>query len=223
MSLRKPYALVAVAIGLVGLALNAWVIGGTMFVTPDNPVPRSFPNFLVYYWSFLTNLSNTALIVTYVGELTGWAWLRWFRHPVTRTGMTGIMMLVMFFYHFMLAPTLPPLPQAIVISNILLHYITPCLFLIWWLAFASRGTLRFRDVPMMLVPGVSYVLYIELRGLIAGEFPYTILDPGFAPTGHPVGYLTVAISVGVLVLLVAAFDFALTFADRLLARRTQPA
>ena len=178
---------------------------------------------LIYYWTFLTNLSNLGLILIYLSALTRWRWLDWFRHPVTRGGMAGIMMLVMFFYHFMLAPNLPPVPQAITISNILLHYITPILYLVWW-AVGTHGTLRPRDVPAMLVPGLSYVAYVLVRGLIAGEYPYTILDPGFAIPGQGAqGYLGVAIGVGILVVLVAIFDLLLVGIDGLIARRVKPA
>lgn len=224
MSLRLPYALLAIAIGLVGLALNFQGIAGTMVASATNPEPRSFASFLVYYWSFLTNLSNTALLLIYIAELTGAGWLSWFRNPVTKTGMAGIMMLVMFFYHFMLAPNLPPVPQTITISNVLLHYLTPLLFLGWWAFFSVRGTLRFRDLPVMLVPGLTYVAYIEIRGLLVADYPYTILDPGFAPPGgEPVGWLTVAISVGVLVALVAIFDLLLIVIDGLIGRRRRAA
>jgi hypothetical protein len=220
MPLRNWFAVVAIAIGLVGLALDFSVIASTMVVSAQNPVARSFPSFLIYYVTFLTNLSNIALVLTYIADLSGVRWLGWFRHPVTKGGMAGIMMLVMFFYHFMLAPYLPPVPVEITISNILLHYITPVLFLIWWLGFSPHGALRLRDVPMMLAPGLLYTLYVEVRGLIAGEYPYTILDPTFAPPGHPpAGYLTVFISVGVLVVLVTIFDLLLVFVDGLVARR----
>jgi hypothetical protein len=220
MKLRLPFALIAIAIGVVGLALNMSVIAGVM----GPPQNRPFWNFLIYYWSFLTNLSNTALLLIYIADLTGARWLGWFRDPVTKGGMAGIMMLVMFFYHFMLGPNLPDLPLAIDISNVLLHYVTPILFLAWWTAFSPHGALRYRDLPLMLTPGLLYVVYIEVRGLIAKEYPYTILDPGFALPGQPPGGpLTVAISVGVLVALVAAFDLLLVFIDGLLARRRQPA
>jgi hypothetical protein len=218
MSLRLPFALLAIAIGLVGLALDFYVIAGVM----GPPQNRPLWSFLVYYWSFLTNLSNTALILIYIADLMGARWMGWFRDPVTKAGMGGIMMLVMFFYHFMLAPYLPELPQAIVISNVLLHYVTPVLYLGWWFAFSSHGALRYRHLPLMLAPGLAYVAYIELRGPLAGEYPYTILDPGYAPPGGTAGGpLTVAISVGVLVVLVAIFDLLLVLVDALIAKRRQ--
>ena len=216
MPLRLAFALLAIVIGAIGLALDFYVIAGVMGPPQNRPVL----SFLVYYWSFLTNLSNTVLILIYLAELTGARWLGWFRDPVTKGGMAGIMMLVMFFYHFMLAPYLPELPLAIEISNMLLHYVTPVLYLGWWAVWSPHGALRFRDVPMMLVPGLAYVLYIEARGPLAGEYPYTILDPGYAPPGGTAtGPLTVAISVGVLVVLVAIFDLLLVVIDGLIARR----
>lgn len=220
MPLRFSFALLAIVIGAIGLILDFYVIAGVM----GPPQNRSVLSFLVYYWSFLTNLSNTVLVLIYAADVSGVRWLGWLRDPVFKSGMAGIMMLVMFFYHFMLAPHLPDLPQAIEISNVLLHYVTPVLFLAWWAVWPPHGTLRYRDVPLMLVPGLAYVAYIELRGPLAGEYPYTILDPGYAPPGGTAGGpLTVAISVGVLVMLVAIFDLLLVFVDGLLARRRKPA
>ena len=224
MPLRNWYVGLAIAVGVVGLALDFQAIAETMVVGPQNPVARSLGNMLLYYWTFLTNLSNLALILTYLSALTSWRWLGWFRHPVTRAGMAGLIALVMGFYHFMLAPALRDLPATITVSNILLHYCTPLLFLVWWLAFNAHGTLRWRDMPMMLVPGLSYVAYVLIRGPIAGEYPYTILDPTFAIPGQgPQGYLGVAIGVGVLVVMVAIFDLLLIGIDGLIARRQQPA
>jgi hypothetical protein len=215
MSLRLPLVLVAAAIGLVGLALNFYVIAGVM----GPPQNRSFASFLVYFISFLTNLSNIALLLVYLSDHTRWGWLGWFRRHVTRGGMAGIMMLVMFFYHFMLAPTLPEVPQAITVSNILLHYITPLLYLSWWVVWVPHGGLRWHDVPEMLLPGLAYTAYAEVRGLVVGEYPYEILDPTLKlPDGSVTGYGIVFVSVGVLVLLVAAFDALLVMADWLLTR-----
>src|ERR1700712_1636989 len=166
MSLRNWLVGLAILIGVVGLALDFSVIAGTMSASPGNPVPRSLGNMLIYYWTFLTNLSNLGLILVYLSSLTSWRWLGWFRQPVTRAGIAGIIVLVMGFYHVMLGPTLHGLPPAVTVSNILLHYVTPILYLIWWAAFGSHGMLRWRSLPMMLVPGLSYVVYVLVRGVI---------------------------------------------------------
>ena len=222
MAVRNWYVLVAVLAGALGLALDFYVIASVLTVSAQNPVARSVPGFLVYYLTFLTNLSNIGLLLVYVCHWTKVSWLNWFRHPVTRAGMAGIMTLVMVFYHFMLAPNYH-FHGPIVWSNILLHYVTPMMFLVWWAGFTRHGALRYRDLLLMLVPGLAYVAYVLVRGVISGEYPYTILDPGFAIPGQAAqGYLGVAIGVAVLVALVAVFDLILIAADRLLARREQP-
>ena len=220
MTLKHCLIALAIAVGVVGLGLNFYVIAGVM----GPPQNRSLPSFLVYYATYLTNLSNLALLLVYLSDLTAWRWLQWFRRPVSRAGMGGIMLLVMGFYHFMLAPTLTFLEGPITYSNVLLHYVTPILYVVWWAAFTGHGTLRYRDVPMMLVPGLAYVAYVLIRGPLVGEYPYTILDPGFAmPGGQPSGYLTVGISVLVLVAIVAIFDLLLVLVDGLMARSRKPA
>jgi hypothetical protein len=224
MALRNWLAGLAIVAGVVGLALDFYVISDTMVASPENPVARSFLDMFVYYWTFLTNLSNLALLLIYMSALTGWRWLGWFRSPVSRGGMAGIIVLVMAYYHFMLAPQYH-FTGPIVVSNDLLHYVTPILYLIWWAAFVSHGRLRVRNVPVMLVPGLAYVAYVLIRGPIAGEYPYTIIDPTFAPPGQAAaqGYFGVAIGVGILILLVAIFDLLLVGIDGLIARRRKPA
>jgi len=224
MALKSWYATLAIIVGAVGLALDFHVIAGTMVAGPLNPVARSLPNMVVYYWTFLTNLSNGALILFYLGDVTGWRWLGWTRHPAARASMAGIIALVMGFYHIMLAPGLADLTGPIVLSNQLLHTATPMLFLLWWLVFNGHGMLRYRDVPAELAPGILYVVYILVRGPLAGEYPYTILDPTWGPPGAgPQGYVGVLAGVAVLVVLVAIFDCALTFVDGLLGRRSRTA
>lgn len=219
MTSRFWYAALAVAIGILGLALDFYVISSVMVVSPGNPVARSLPDMLVYFWTFLTHLANLGLILVYVADLTGRRWLAWFRQPVTRTGLAGIITLVMLFFHFMLAPSYH-FTGALFYANYMLHYVTPVLFLIWWFVFNPHGSLRFGDVPMMLVPGVTYVCWVLVRGLFAREYPYAILDPGFAPPGGPAnGYLGVLTGVAILVAAVAMFCVLLIFADMLLGRR----
>jgi hypothetical protein len=203
---RHIFAVLAIAVSIVGLAINLGIIVGS-----DASAARDTVGSLVHFWSFFTHLTNLWLILCYVSELTGWRVLSWLRQPVGRASMAASIMLVMGFYHFMLAPRYN-FTGGLLTSNILMHYVAPVLYLAWWTAFASHGMLRFRDIPMMLIPGLVYVGYALLRGAAIGEYPYDILDVAEAGAGR------VAISVAVLVAIVAAFCALLVVADRLLAR-----
>lgn len=200
-------------IGVVGLAIDGWVIFPAMMtVTETNEVARSFPDVFVYFWTYFTHLTNLGLVLVYLSELTGWRGLGWFRQPQTEALMAGFITLVMVFYHFMLAPYYQ-LEGALGLASNLLHYVTPVAYLIWWAAFAQHGSLKFRDLPWMLVPGLIYVGWVLVRGLWAREYPYDILDPGKS------GYGGVAIGVAVIFVAVSLFCLALIWLDGRLGRR----
>ncbi|RYG83789.1 MAG: hypothetical protein EON59_13660 [Alphaproteobacteria bacterium] len=202
-------------VGIVGLAIDGWQIFPSMMtVSAQNPVARSFPDVFVYFWSYFTHLTNLGLVLVYLGEVTLWRWLGWFRKPNTQALIAGFITLVMVFYHVMLAP-LYQLEGALGVATFLLHYVTPIAYLVWWGAFARHGTLRFRDIPLMWVPGLAYVGWVLVRGLWAREYPYDILNP------DKFGYGGVAIGVGTIFLAVTVFCCVLVFLDRLLGRKRE--
>lgn len=213
-NLRYLIALVGIAIGVAGLIINYTVIMPAVTVVSEtNPVARSFPNALVYYFSFFTHLTNLGLVLVYLSEFVPGPWVGWFRKPWARASMAAVIILVMLYYHFMLAPFLTDLTGAIVYTNILLHYVTPILYLLWWGIFSSHGTLRFAAIPLLLVPPLIYLGYILVRGAIVSEYPYDIIDVG------KFGYGQVAINALVLTVAVAIFAAIVVGADKLLARR----
>lgn len=212
MKLSKLFAALAMLIGIVGLVIDGWMIfPSLMTVSAQNPVARSLPDALVNFWTYFTHLTNLGLVLVYLSELTGWRWLGWFRQPVTQALMAGFITLVMVFYHFMLAPYYQ-MEGALAVATFMLHYVTPIAYLIWWAAFARHGTLKFRDIPLMWVPGLVYVGWVLVRGLWAHEYPYDILNP------DKFGYGGVAIGVGVIFVAVTVFCCVLIFFDRLLGK-----
>src|SRR4051812_37918234 len=61
---------------------------------------------LVTFFSYFTILANLALVLIYTAELTSGPALALFRRPVTRGMMAAAILLVMAFYHLMIAPGL---------------------------------------------------------------------------------------------------------------------
>src|SRR5687768_2167573 len=123
-----------------------------MSVTAENPVARSLPDTFIYFWTFFTHLTNLWLVLTYVAVMSGWRWLGWFRRPVITASAAAFIILVMLYYHFMLAPTLD-MQGALMVATWLLHYVAPVLYLAWWALFAPHGVLRFKHIGLMLLPG----------------------------------------------------------------------
>ena len=168
---------------------------------------------VIFYFSFFTILTNLALVLIYASERWPRQWLNWFRRPATRGMMVAAIVLVMGFYHFVLAATWAPEGLARV-ADIALHYVTPVFYVAWWVLFARHGTLKWADIAKMLLPPTIYLIYVMIRGAIVTEYPYPILE------AHRLGYGAVTINVlGVLLgltalcVLVIALDRALTRVD----------
>ena len=213
MTPRRLFVLFALAVGLLGLGIDYWIIMTSPPVDVDgNPMDRGLVGQFIYFWSFFTHLTNLGLVLFYLADVTSWRWLAPLRTPLWRASMAGMITLVMVFFHFMLAPNYT-FTGGLLVSNYLLHYAAPILFLIWWFALIPHGGLRYRDVPLMVVPGLVYVVLVLIRGAIVNDYPYAILNAAKS------GYGGVAMGVGIILVSVAAFCVLLVFIDSLLAKR----
>lgn len=205
-ALRLPVTLAGLAVGLAGLVID-FVLFMPGMTAQSGPVGA-----FVDFWSYFTHLTNLMLVLIYVAALSGTRWLGWASHPRTRALMAGYIALVMVFYHFMLAPYFT-FEGGLLVATILLHYVAPIIYLVWWLAFAPHGRLRFADIPLMLAPGLVYVGLILARGAMTGIYPYDILDAGKN------GYGGVAAGVGIILAAVALFSAGAVLLDRWIAAR----
>ena len=168
---------------------------------------------VVYFFTFYTILTNLMLVLIYVSDLWPRESFSWWRSPVTRGMMAAAITLVGLFYHFVLASTWSP-QGWFKVADVMLHYVTPIFYLLWWVLFVWHGKLKFGDIPVMLLPSVLWLIYAMIRGAIVTEYPYPILE------AHKLGYGQVAINVlgvlaGITLLcaIVVAIDKALTRVD----------
>jgi hypothetical protein len=202
------------ALTFAGLLLGAVALGLQFAISIPAYMANgmSLPEALVQFFSFFTILTNIAITLVYLSALTNWAWLDWFRRPVTRAMMAGVMALVMIFYHVLLRPIWQP-EGLFLVCDYLLHYVAPTLYLLWWGVTQKHGTLDYPDMPAMLVPPLIYLAYIMLRGAITNAYPYLTLN------AFELGYGQVAINV-VMVAIGLCILYLITIGiDRALARR----
>lgn len=172
----------------------------------------SLPAALVQFFSFFTILTNLTITLVYLSDLVGWTGLGWFRKPVTRAMMAGVMALVMIFYHVMLRPIWQP-EGLFLVCDYLLHYVAPLLYMTWWTIIQRHGTLDYAAVPAMLVPPLVYLAYVMVRGAVTNAYPYPTLN------ASELGYGQVAINV-VMVAVGLSILYLITIGiDRALARR----
>ena len=197
-------------IGLV-LGAAALILQFTITMALRLNAGDSIVGAVLFYLSFFTIITNLALVLIYAAELRpGWP-LGWFREPVTQGMMAAAITLVMVFYHLILAETWDPQGLSLV-CDVSLHYLTPIVYVFWWVAYTRHGALRWTDIPTMLLPPTIYLIWAMTRGAFVGEYPYPILE------ADRLGYGIVALNVvAVLVGLTALCAIAIG-ADRLLAR-----
>ncbi len=64
------------------------------------------------------------------------------------------------------------------LADFLLHYVTPVLVPLWWLMFAPRGGLDWRDPWYWALLPLVYFAYALARGGIEGRYAYPFMDVG---------------------------------------------
>lgn len=65
----------------------------------------------------------------------------------------------------------------------LLHYVMPPAYVVFWLAFVRKGTLRLRHVVWMLAPPLIYAGWTVVHGAFSGFYPYPFVD--ISKLGYP--------------------------------------
>lgn len=202
-----PHRLLTVTGLLLGLATLALQFSLSIPVSMANGA--SFGRAVALFFSFLTILTHSILVLVYLSALTPWRTLHIFRLGIARALLAGVVLLVGLYYHFVLAPT-KNWQGAWLLADTFLHYILPVLYLLWWALTQPHGELRFTDLPRMLLPPLAYVPYALIMGWLTRSYPYPIIDLGRLPAAVvAVNVVQVVAGLAVLMLLVIAADRAL--------------
>ncbi|RVC78825.1 MAG: hypothetical protein EOS58_05555 [Mesorhizobium sp.] len=160
------------AVGLIGLVLQACIT-----IPASMEAGRSFLGSVVFLFSFFTILTNIGAVLVHTSLLSpsGYAWFPAFAGSRLRAGVAAAIGLVFIVYATVLARLWQP-QGLFLLCDILLHYVTPALFVLWWLVAGADGTTRWRDISWWMVYPLAYLAYVLLRAPIAGEVPYPFLS-----------------------------------------------
>lgn len=146
-------------IGLAGLVLQFCIT-----IPASMEAGRSLPGSIVFLFSFFTILTNIGAVLVHTSLLssTGYAWLPAFAGPRVRAGVAVAIALVSIIYATVLAQLWQP-QGLFLLCDVLLHYVTPVLFVLWWLIAGTDGTTRWRDISWWMVYPIAYLIYALAR------------------------------------------------------------
>ncbi|RVC62238.1 MAG: hypothetical protein EOS65_11850 [Mesorhizobium sp.] len=159
-------------VALIGLVLQACIT-----IPASMQAGRSFLGSVVFLFSFFTILTNIGAVLVHTSLLSpsGYAWFPAFAGSRLRAGVAVAISLVFIVYATVLARLWQP-QGLFLLCDMLLHYVTPALFVLWWLIAGADGTTRWRDISWWMVYPLAYLAYVLLRAPIAGEVPYPFLN-----------------------------------------------
>ncbi|MDX8436366.1 Pr6Pr family membrane protein [Mesorhizobium abyssinicae] len=160
------------AVGLIGLVLQAGIT-----IPASMEAGRGFLGSVVFLFSFFTILTNIGAVLVHTSLLSpsAYAWFPAFAGSRLRAGVAVAISLVFIVYATVLARLWQP-QGLFLLCDMLLHYVTPALFVLWWLVAGADGTTRWRDISWWMVYPLAYLAYVLLRAPIAGEVPYPFLS-----------------------------------------------
>jgi hypothetical protein len=78
-------------------------------------------------------------------------------------------------YYILIAPKWDPQGLAH-LAVFLLHLVNPVLFILYWVLFVPKQTLRIQHAFWWLLYPLIYFAYILLRGLLTREYTYFFVD-----------------------------------------------
>ena len=132
---------------------------------------------VVNYLSFFTILTNLLVALTLTFAL--WSGSSkagaFFRSPGVQSAVAAYIAIVGILYSLLLRHVWNP--QGLQrLADLLLHNAVPVLFVLFWVFFVPKQTLRWSDPVRWLIYPLAYLVYVLLRGVLLTHYPYYFID-----------------------------------------------
>jgi hypothetical protein len=167
---------------------------------------------VITFFSFFTILTNILVTLIFTATVfspavgrpaTGWG--QFFRRPSVQASAAAYIAIVGIIYRLLLRHLWNPQGMQWV-ADVILHDVIPVGYVLYWLLFAPRMELRWKDaLGWLIYPGV-YAVYVLGRGAVSGLYPYPFMDVTVLGYGgvlvHAAVLLLVFLGMGLLVVAV---------------------
>ena len=202
----------------IGAASLAWFAILLQYYLTITKPGAPFIEATVRYFSFFTILTNilVALALTLPWLAPDTSLGRFFTRPSVRTAILTYIVIVAVIYHYLLAKLWNPQGWQLLVDTIE-HVVTPLLYVIDWVLFVPKGTIRWKSALAWLVYPLVYAVYSLIHGAVTGFYPYPFINVG------ELGYDKMFLNMGVLVLVFLGLGLALIGIDRRMGRNNNRA
>lgn len=166
----RMYAAAGALLGWFALVLQLYLM------LAQSPAPEKL-GAVITFFSFFTILTNilTAAVFTAVAFQPKDGWGKWLCRPSVQAATAVYIAIVGMVYQLLLRQLWNP-QGAQWVADVLLHSILPVGYAVYWLLFAPRAELSWKDsVTWLIYPGL-YLVYILARGAVSGSYPYPFVD-----------------------------------------------
>jgi len=195
-------ALVGALLGWFALLLQLYLM---LVQSPGGA--RAMAGTVITYFSFFTILTNflVALVFTATVFSSEIGWGQFFRRPSVQAGAAAYIAIVGITYRLLLRQLWNPQGMQWV-ADVILHDVIPVGYVLYWVLFAPRTELRWKDALGWLVYPAVYAVYVLARGAVSGLYPYPFMDVNVLGYGgvlvHAAVFLLVFLGMGLLVVAV---------------------
>ena len=189
--MKRTFRAIAAAIGFVALGLQWWLEVGI----PKGPgLIGSTVNFFSYFTIFANTVAAFAMLMPLIAA-DSWAG-RFLARPSVRTAVASYMIVVGVTY-FLFLRHIGDDQDWERVADQLMHYATPALFMIDWLAFVPKGNVPWTMIGTSLVAPILYGIWTTVLGALTNWYPYPFFNA--SKLGHQKTSVNMAIFVGVLI------------------------
>lgn len=188
--LKKSYLLLVALIAWCALALQTF-LAVQVVIGQGRPAWIGVAN----TFSYFTILTNLLVAIVCTASLLENREDTFLTRPSALSAVAVYIFIVGFIYSLLLRSVWNPTGLQAVADHAL-HDATPILFVLFWISFVPKGTLRWSQPLYWLLYPLLYIAYCLVRGALTGFYPYHFVD--VTQLGYPRALLNT-------VFLVAAF------------------
>jgi hypothetical protein len=197
----RAYAAAGALLGWSALVLQLYLM-----VVQSPAEPMALLGVVITYISFFTILTNLLVALVFTAAVfPGVAGAKFFRRPSVQAATVGYIAIVAIVYELLLRQLWHP-QGAQWVADVLLHTVIPVGYVVYWLLFAPRYGLRWKNAIAWLAYPAVYLVYILARGAVSGLYPYPFVDAkalGYSGVlAHAAVFLVAFLGMGLLVLAV---------------------